>query len=931
MPSPSELDNRLSADIHLLGDTLGKVIRKQSGIEIFGLVELMRGYTKARRVDHTPEIDAEIARLVSELPLERTENLARAYTTYFELINAAEANHRTRITRERERNTALSGFNKSIAVAIEELWKTGVSTNEMQDLLNRLHIELVFTAHPTEAKRRTVLSKLLRIGRILYDLETQDLLPRELDDLSYKLQAEVTSLWLTGRTREKKPTVDDEVRVGLFYFQEVIWDVIPRVYKAMNQALAKFYPTVTPPNRFLTFGSWMGGDRDGNPNVVASVTAETLRLHRGLALEQHHKAAHLLGRSLSISERLKPISADLKEELDSRLHELDEHVAYLAERYPQEPYRLYSAILSSDLSAASKDGKMADRLLGRPVETPAPRIRTVSNLLQPIEIMEKSLRDSGAEDIADVSLEGFQTQATVFGLNTTCLDIRQESSHHDEILAELFQKLGVIDNYVSLNMEERLVLLQELLNRPIPDLSQLTGLSDKTAEQLALMQLLKRGIDTYGRNIFGPYIISMTRSSSDIFTVHLFAYWHSINKRADGQPDGLAISPLFETRDDLESAPRIMTQLFREPEYMRHLEDFSKQLTIMIGYSDSNKDAGYLAANWELYLAQTNLAICCDENKVLLTLFHGRGGSVARGGGPMKRAILSQPYRSMNGRFRITEQGEVLYEKYSTTEIARNHLEQVVHSILLASNPRRKITIKEEWRTTMAELASLAHRAYRSFVYDSPELVHYWQEATPIREISKMRIGSRPAKRAKSGDPFAYLRAIPWVFSWMQCRHVLPGWYGVGSALEAFTSNGEDHHIELLQEMYREWQFFKAVIDNAQMSLGQTDMGIAKLYSELVEDETIRNHVYGQISAEYQLTCRWILHITGQNKILDNDKTLQNGIRARNPYVDPLNFIQINLLRKYRALDPESAEAEVLLEAIFLTINGIAAGLKNTG
>lgn len=930
MPIPMELEHRLSTDIHLLGDTLGRVIREQSGINLFELVEHVRVLTKVRRRDTNSEIDTNISALVHDLAIDNAEVLARAYTTYFELINVAETNHRIRVTREREREAHPDPLNKSIAAAVEEMWDGGVREDEMQVLLDRLHIELVFTAHPTEAKRRTVLSKLQRISSILYDLETRDILPREKTIHQQTLHAEVTNLWLTDRTRLAKPTVTDEVRVGMFYFNEVIWDVIPEIYKVMGQALTRYYPNLGVPKRFLTYGSWMGGDRDGNPFVTAEITAETLRLHRGLALKKHSEIARSINRSLSMSDRLIEIDPAIQTYIDERLNEKDDdHVKFLAERYPCEPYRLAVALIANDLAKATADRDMEARLLGREVNTSPSRIRTADDLLDRITAIENSLLKHNAQAISALELKKFKTQAEVFGLNAALLDIRQESRYHDEVIAELFQKLGIHNDYINVDADARFELLAELLDQPIPNLELLTDLGDKTVETLKLYRLLKRAITTYGRDIIGPYIISMTTSAADVLTVHLLAYWHGINKQPK-MVDGINIAPLFETRADLVAAPTVMSKLFDYPEYARHLSDFDNTQPIMIGYSDSNKDAGYLAANWELYLAQKALSDFCDARKVTLTLFHGRGGTIARGGGPMKRAILSQPYNSVNGRFRNTEQGEVLWERYATPEIAHRHLEQVICSVLLASSPKRSLNIKPIWKETMGKLAEAAHAEYRQFVYDTPDLITYWQQATPIRELSKMQIGSRPSKRAKSDDPFAFLRAIPWVFSWMQSRHVLPGWYGVGTGLKT-VAESDDAHLALLQEMYRDWPFFKAMINNAQMSLGKADMGIARLYANLVEPANLRENIFGTIKAEHDRSVEWILNITRYRAILDHEPVLQKSIRVRNPYVDPLNFIQIDLLRKYRQLDPESAEAQKLLDTIFLTINGIASALKSTG
>ncbi len=927
MKDGSNLEGRLSANIHLLGDTLGKVIRQQAGMKLYLQVEEMRAVTKARRSDGDSNIDSIIGEIVTEMEIGQKEVLARAFTAYFELINIAEALHRIRVTRERERATYPAPLNKSIAAAIQEMWKSGADDEEMRQLLERLHIELVFTAHPTEAKRRTLLSKLQRIEQILYEMETRDLLVREERALSAEIHAEVTNLWLTTSTRTTKPTVTDEVRTGMFYLESTIWDVIPQVYRSMNAALKEYYPHLQMPKRFLTYASWMGGDRDGNPFVTGFVTAETLRLHRGLAIERHRKVAQRLNRTLSMSGSLVPPNQALETHVTEELNEASEHLQFVAERYPNEPYRLTAAALAADLADASAD-RVRSRLLGK-IDTPLPQIKTKDDLIRPIAMMQESLMEAGADAIVDADLTDFAIQADVFGLKAATLDIRQESAYHDEVVAAWFAKLDIAQDWSALDQAARTAVLTELLDQPIPDRAQLHDLGEKSDRIIELLTLLKQAISLYGADVIGPYIISMTRGSADVLTVLLFSYWFEINGRSDA-PDSLAIAPLFETRADLEAAPNVMVELFAHPKYASHLQDMGNAQQIMIGYSDSNKDAGYLAANWELYQAQAALAETCKKHAILLTFFHGRGGTIARGGGPMKRAIMAQPFGSVNGRFRVTEQGESLYERYASKEIAQRHLEQVVYSVLVASNPHRRVKIRPQWRDTMVTLAAIAHETYRSFVYDSADLVTYWQEATPIRELSLMRIGSRPAKRAKSDDPFAFLRAIPWVFSWMQSRVGLPGWYGLGAAFAQFAT--DEQHIDLLREMYAEWDFFRGVIDNAQMSLGKADMGIGKLYSSLVSDESIRERIFSELDSEYTQTERWILHVTGQREILENQQVLMRSIRLRNPYVDPLNFLQIDLLRQYRAqADKESAEAQRTLEAIFQTINGIAAGLKNTG
>ena len=919
----------LSEDIHLLGDILGQVIRRQAGVELFELEEGIRALAKARRMDANPEIDARLAQIVNGLSVEKAELLSRAFANYFELVNLAEEQNRVRVLRNRERKAHPQPLKESIAAAIAQLRQMGVDEYEMEKLLEKLHVELVFTAHPTQAKRRTVLSKLRRISAALTDLHVRDLLPTERANMMTSILGEVTSLWLTNRTRTAVITVTDEVKTGLYYIDTTIWDTIPDVYASMAKAIADYYPTLKPPNRFLTFGSWIGGDRDGNPNVTADVTAETLRLHRGLAVVQHREMATRLNRSLTVSDMLTPIQSEFLEAL-AAVQDRSEHLAFLQNRYPNEPYRLWAAALAEDLAAAAA-GDMVARLKGE--ANPPLRLKSMRDLLEPLDLMNKTLRQSKLDDLAADMLARMRRQAQVFGLHVARLDIRQYSDFNTAVLDELLRKLALHDGFAQLDPGERAKIVSNLLASPTPDLSQLTNLSPETDETLALFQILQRAFDFYGSELLGPYIVSMTHGPEDILAPLLLAKWHGLCLNPNREEEGLTFVPLFETREDLRKAPEVMAALFNHPAYAPHLVRVNREQTIMIGYSDSNKDAGYMAANWELYQAQEVLAKACADHNVEIMLFHGRGGTIARGGGPANRAILAQPPGSVNGRIRITEQGEVIDERYGHPAVARRHLEQVVHATLMASVDSRHggtTHPQDDWREAMDELAAVSYKTYRNLIYETPELLEYWGSATPITEISQMRIGSRPSRRTAKAT-FDSLRAIPWGFSWMQSRHVLPGWYGVGEALEAY-GNQSPEHVHRLQQMYRKWPFFQVVIDNAQVSLAKADMGIAKLYADLVEDEAVRTMIFGEIESSFARTVAWILRVTGQRELLDNDPVLQRSVRQRNPYVDPLNFVQVALLRRLRFLpEKDSPKAQQLLNAIFLTINGIASGLKNTG
>ena len=927
----------LGADIRLLIGVLAVVLRQQAGEDLYQLEEEIRLAAKRRR-DQDQSAEANLWQRVNALSVAQAEQVAHAFTLYFELINLAEEAHRVRVLRSREKQTSQPDsrhgpLRESIRAAVKSLKEDGVSPEEMANLLDRLHIELVFTAHPTETKRRTVLSKLRRIRDDLYRLHVESLTPLEEEALRGRILAEVTTLWLTERSRTEKLPVDDEVKTGLFYLGDTIWEALPEVYESLALALKAYYPGLKAPARFLTFGSWIGGDRDGNPNVTTTVTAETFRLHRGLALTHHAAAAHALSRALSLSSRLTD-SAALDTVLEQEAPHLSEREDYIHERYPLEPYRLLLARLRDDLEAASANRQMEQRLLGQPSDPPS-SLRTSADLLKPLDLLADTLHHNRLDFVSDAGLKQFRTQAGVFGLHAARLDIRQDSAYHTDVLDEVLRRLHICPNYKTRTLESRAAKLSELLNSYRPDLSLLSGLSPETQDTLALFQMLRRATILYGSETIGPYIISMARHPSDVLAVLLLAYWAGLCLPPDDdQPERLMIAPLFETRLDLVNAPQVMATLFEHEAYARHLGRLNREQMIMVGYSDSNKDAGYLTANWELFQAQEALAEACRHYEVALTLFHGRGGTVARGGGPTHRAILSQPPGSVEGRIRITEQGEVIEEHYGHPAIVQRHLEQVTHAVLMMSAPAKaeqaSTDVPSVWREAMDLLADVSYKAYRRLIYETPALLTYWRQATAINEIERLHIGSRPAKRRPNAG-FEALRAIPWGFSWMQSRHGLPEWYGLGSALAAFGGPGAER-LDQLRQMYQRWPFFHNLIDGVQLALSKADMDIARLYAGLVEDDTVRNEIFGAIQTEYVRTRYWVLQVADLKELLGRESVLKTSVRRRNPYIDPLNFIQISLIHRLRALpDAESEEAQEILRAIFLTINGIAAGLKNTG
>ena len=899
----------LSGTIHLLGEMLGEVLRTEESIALFETEERIRGLAKARR-SGDPAAAAGLADEVRALTADAARVTASAFAVYFDLVNLAEETHRIRALRERERTHDPAPIGESIGDAVARLKARGITARQMAQLLETLRIELVLTAHPTEAKRRTVLSKLQRIAQALRRLHEPDLLPRERRTETTALRAEITELWLTDRARTTRPAVTDEVRTGLYFVDGVFWDALPRMVTDLTTALREHYPTLTSPPRWLTLASWIGGDRDGNPSVVAPVTAETLRLHRGLAVERHRRGLQELARRLSVSRRRYPAPPALTAWLEAR-RPLPAHVAYLEERYEDEPYRLALSLLVTELEVASHED-MTARLLD---ETPHRARISVGEIQEVLDLVAGAVPTT----LTDELLHTVRTQLAIFGLHAARLDIREDSGRLASALGDMLGTLGIEPAFPEQTDQRRTAILLDLLGADPPPPSALAAAAGEAGgETWRLFRLLARAGDVYGRQSLGPFIVSMTRGAADVLTVLLFARWA-------GCASGLQVAPLFETLDDLEAAPRILTELFTLDIYREHLAAGGGEQMVMIGYSDSNKDGGYLAANWALYQAQASIASVCRGHGVALTLFHGRGGSVARGGGPAGRGIRAQPPGTVQGRFRLTEQGETIASRYADPDLAHRHLEQIVSAVLLASAEAPDHDAAPQWGAAMSAMAHRAREAYHALVERTPGFLQYWRAATPIDEISRLRLGSRPTARRRGALTRQDVRAIPWVFSWMQSRFNLPGWYGLGSALARVD-------VKRLHDMYAEWPFFRAILDNAEMSLLKADMGIAALYSNLMPDPALAAAVFIRIEEEYDRTRDAILRIADHRELMDGDPVIQRSVQLRNPYVDPLNYLQVEMLRRLRELsDPEGAEAERYREVIVLTINGIAAGLRNTG
>ncbi|MGB6837373.1 MAG: phosphoenolpyruvate carboxylase [Dehalococcoidia bacterium] len=895
-----EAQDPLSADIDLLRDVLREVIAEQEGQQLFDLEEEVRALAKARRAGDGAAA-SRMARIMTALDLTQARALIKAFAIYFQLVNIAEENQRVRVLRARER-AAEGPLAESITEAIAGFRAAGVSANDLADLLSRLSIQPVLTAHPTEARRSAIQAKLRRISTSIHRLDVHRLLPREEAAEIAGIREDILGLWQTAPVRAARPSPLDEVQDGLYFFQATLMEVVPDVYDELASALATYYPERTwslPPS--LRFGSWMGGDRDGNPFVTAETTRAALGAARAVAHSEYRQRLEDLSERLSQSADHVGASEELVASLAADAAANPYLDRTLRERYPQELYRQKLGFVVRKLSDSS--------------------YRSAEGLLADLRVIQASLAAQGARALAEGRLQRLIRQVEVFGLNLASLDVREHSGRHAEVLAEIFARRGLADDYLALPKSQRRALLTgELLKEPALPVP-VSVLSPRARETVDTFHTIRQAHDWYGPDSISAYVISVTEAPSDILAAQFLA-------REAGLEGALDIVPLFETVADLRAAPTIMAELFTNPAYREHLRARNRNQQVMVGYSDSNKDAGYLAANWALYQAQRALAHTCREHGVALELFHGRGGTIERGGGPANQAILAQPPGSVAGRLKVTEQGEVIAERFANPHIAYRQLSQMVNAALRASVPHQWPPIEPRWEEAMEEMAETAGRAYRALVYETPGFQDYFYQATPIDEISALMVGSRPPRR-ETGD-FRALRAIPWVFAWTQCRALLPGWYGLGTALRSYAERSGEQ-LGRLREMYQGWDFFATVIDNAQMVLAKADMPVARLYADLVEDAGLRERIFGCLEAEHRLTTKIVLAITGQQELLDNEPGLQRSIRLRNPYVDPLNYLQMELLRRLRRLDGGDPIYEETLAAILHTISGVAGAMKNTG
>jgi phosphoenolpyruvate carboxylase len=907
----------LKQDIRLLGRLLGETLREHEGEDAFALIERIRQTAIRFRRDGDSHARVELESMLNALTPVATVSVIRAFSYFSQLANIAEDLHINR----RRRALILAGAppgEGSLALALKRLDSAGLDARRMEAFFREALVCPVLTAHPTEVQRKSILDCQREIARLLTERDRLELTPHELRLNEESLRRAVLTLWQTRVLRELRLTVGDEIENGLSYYRYTFLREVPGAYGDIEAALAEQWPhqrvTVEP---FLRLGAWIGGDRDGNPYVTPDVTRLALVRQSSVALDYFLSEIHQLGGELSQSVRIVSVTAELEalaaSSPDRSAHRRD------------EPYRRALTGMYARLAATARMLDQTGPLL-KEVAASEPYTEW-SELLRDLDVIDRSLVTHGAARVAAGRLHDLKRAVQVFGFHLAPLDLRQHSGVNERVVSELFQVGAGRNGYGDLPEAERRRWLLEELSTPRLLRSPYASYSEVTQRELDMLDTAFDLQGRYGQGALPNHIVSNTNSVSDILEMALLLKEAGLLRQTPAPSLRMNIVPLFETIGDLRSCPRL-DELLHLPVYRALIASRGNVQEIMLGYSDSNKDGGYLTSNWELYKAEVELLDVFEGHRVKLRLFHGRGGTVGRGGGPSYQAILAQPPGSVAGQIRITEQGEVIASKYSDPEIGRENLETLVAATLEATLLHRAGARAEEaaYCEAMEELSADAFSAYRDLVYNTPGFTRFFRSITPIREIAELHIGSRPASRGRS-DRLEDLRAIPWVFSWSLARIMLPGWFGFGTAVGQFVKRRGDAGMAALKQMYRAWPFFQVLLSNMDMVLAKTDIHIASRYAELVEDESLRGRLFGRIETELQRTVGALLEISGSSQLLERNPALARSFRDRRPYIDPLNHLQIEALRRFRAGDTD----ERIKRAILLSINGIAAGLRNSG
>jgi phosphoenolpyruvate carboxylase len=917
----------LSRHVNLLGSLLGKAIEAQGGEDIFELVESLRTQLKEAARQDDDQRRREIARELQELSVEEIVWLLRSYAAYFHLVNKAEQVEITRINRERAKVARKeTPRTESIAAAIHQLKEEGHSLEQVMDLLGQLDIQPTLTAHPTEARRRSILFKQQKIAALLSELSFHDVTPTEEQENYRDIYNQISLLLTTDEIRTHRPSVLDEVKQGLYFFGSSIWETVPRIFDDVREAIEEHYGEYPDLPTFLKYRSWIGSDSDGNPKVTPDVTRETIRTHHVMALQRYIDGIEELRNVLSISDRQVDVPNALYESIEADA----EKISISEERkrqYQHEPYRQkVSYILARLRKRLDRETAILEHEYGD--ATIEPPKYFASDFFEDLKLIRDTLRESGLHATASTSpLADLLIQAKTFGFHIAAFDFRQHSGVHEEAVEALLRRAGVVENYSELSEADRMEVLHRELQNPRPLVTSRKGLPEMTRRLLDTFDLIRYTMEEEKEpEAIGSYIISMTHDISDVLEVMLLAKECGVWSMRDGQVESkLDVVPLFETIEDLERSGDFMDELFDDPVYKAHLNAQDRFQEIMLGYSDSNKDGGYWMANWALHKAQADLGRACNDNDVSMRLFHGRGGTVGRGGGRANQAILALPPESHNGRIRFTEQGEIISFRYALPSIARRHLEQIVNAMIRATSsppPSDGQTIEptDETAQLMDRVARRSMKEYRDLI-DDESFWPWYMKVTPIKQISNLPLASRPVSRGSTKEvDFEGLRAIPWVFAWTQTRYNVPGWYGIGTALQEILEE-DSSHLQQLQQLYKEWSFFRAIINSAQREMARSRMEIADVYAELVEDGW-----HDHLETRFEQTRQVILTITQQDQLLDNSPVIQKSINLRNPYTDVLNLLQVELMRRNK-----EEEDDTLSQALFLSINGIAAAMQSTG
>jgi phosphoenolpyruvate carboxylase len=921
MPAKSSVevpdkDVPLRDDIRLLGRILGDTVREQEGEATFEIVERIRQTSIRFHRDDEEAARHDLETTLNSLSREQTVRIIRAFSFFSHLANIAEDRHHIRRTRAHVR--AASGPREgSMALALARLNAAGVSRTELQSFFADCLVSPVLTAHPTEVRRRSTIDREMEVARLLAARDPTEATPEELAANSEALRRAVLTLWQTNIVRRTRLAVVDEVDNGLAYYDYTFLRELPRLYADIEDQIRTINPgwDVEELPSFIRAGTWIGGDRDGNPFVTADVLREALVMQSSRALNFYLDELHLLGGELSLDTQIVRISPELKE---------------LAERSPDrslhrrdEPYRRAISGIYARLAATA----WALNRFASPREAvgEAPPYGVAADLRADLDILRRSLVANGSAALARGRLRAMRRAVDVFGFHLAAVDLRQNSDVHERTIDELMEMAHPGIGYRDRAEEARIALLLDELKTSRPLASPFLSYSEGTNSELQILHTAAKAQKSYGQAAVPNYVISKAEGVSDILEAALLLKEAGLLRPRENTL-ALNIVPLFETIADLRNCGAVMDKLLALPEYQRLLDSRGRTQEVMLGYSDSNKDGGYLTSGWELYKAELALIEVFRRRGVRLQLFHGRGGSVGRGGGPSYQAILAQPGGAVQGAIRITEQGEVIASKYSNPEMGRRNLEILAAATLEATLLQpREAAPRDEYLVAMEELSARAYQAYRSLVYETENFEQYFWQATVIGEIANLNIGSRPASRTKSSR-IADLRAIPWVLSWAQCRLMLPGWFGFGSAVKSWLAERRDG-ISLLQAMYREWPFFQSMLSNMDMVLAKSNIAIASRYAELVKDSALRDAIFSRLRAEWHDSIAALLAIMDQAMLLETNPLLARSIRNRFPYVDPLNHVQIELLKRLRS---DGADERVV-HGIHLTINGIAAGLRNSG